>query len=77
MSKMRAPRVLGGGLAKYLVKPYDFAKLVEALKEAHQFRMQKKFENNLKRMEAIQKMFIHQSPPGFLREMAKLDDNRK
>jgi len=65
------------GAFKYLEKPYDFEKLVEALKEAYQARLQKKFESNLKRMEAIQKMSMHQSPLGLLREMAKLDDNRK
>jgi DNA-binding NtrC family response regulator len=65
------------GAFKYLEKPYDFDKLVDALKEAYQARMQKKFESNVKRMEAIQKMSMHQSPLGLLREMAKLDDNRK
>ena len=65
------------GAFKYLEKPYDIDKLVEALKEAYQARLQKKFESNLKRMEAIQKMSMHQSPLGLLREMAKLDDNRK
>ena len=65
------------GAFKYLEKPYDTDKLVEALKEAYQARLQKKFESNLKRMEAIQKMSMHQSPLGLLREMAKLDDGRK
>jgi DNA-binding NtrC family response regulator len=32
------------GAFKYLEKPYDFDKLVGALKEAYQARMQKKFE---------------------------------
>ncbi|WP_372683027.1 response regulator [Desulfosarcina sp.] len=65
------------GAFKYLEKPCDTNKLVEALKEAYQARLQKKFESNLKRMEAIQKMSMNQSPLGLLREMAKLDDNRK
>ena len=65
------------GAFKYLEKPCDTSKLVEALKEAYQARLQKKFESNLKRMEAIQKMSMNQSPLGLLREMAKLDDNRK
>jgi DNA-binding NtrC family response regulator len=65
------------GAFKYLEKPYDFEKLAEALREAYQARMQKKFVSNQKRMEAIQKISMHQSPLGLLREMAQLDDGRK
>jgi DNA-binding NtrC family response regulator len=65
------------GAFKYLEKPYDFDKLVEALKEAYHTRLQKKFESNEKRMAAIQKISLHQSPLGLLREMAQLDDARK
>lgn len=65
------------GAFKYLEKPYDFDKLVEALQQAYQARMEKKFESNQKRMEAIQKISMGNSPLGLLREMAKLDDGRK
>jgi len=65
------------GAFKYLEKPYNFDKLVEAVKEAYQARLEKKFESSLKRMEAIQKMSVHQSPLGLLREMARLDDGEK
>ena len=65
------------GAFKYLEKPYDFDKLVEALKEAYQARLQKKFDSNLKRMEAIQKLSLHQSPLGLLKALARLDDDRK
>lgn len=65
------------GAFKYLEKPYDFEKLVEVLKEAYQARLHKKFESSVKRMEAIQRLSLHQSPLGLLREMAKLDDDRK
>jgi DNA-binding NtrC family response regulator len=65
------------GAFKYLEKPYDFDKLVAVLKDAYQTRMQKKFESSQKRMEAIQKISLHQSPLGLLREMAQLDDGRK
>lgn len=65
------------GAFKYLEKPYDFDKLVEALKEAYQARMHKKFENNEKRMAAIQKLSLQQSPLGLLRAMAQLDDGEK
>lgn len=65
------------GAFKYLEKPYDFDKLVESLKEAYHARMTRKFEQNQKRMEAIQKLSTHQSPLGLLRELARLDDGRK
>jgi DNA-binding NtrC family response regulator len=65
------------GAFKFLEKPYDFDRLVEALKDAYQARIEKKFESNRKRMEMIQQLSIHQSPLGLLREMAQLDDARK
>ncbi len=65
------------GAFKYLEKPYDFDKLVDALKEAYQARMHKKFESNQKRMDAIQKLAMHQSPLGLLKAMARLDDGEK
>lgn len=65
------------GAFKYLEKPYDFDKLVGALKEAYQARMQKKFEHNQKRMEAIQKLSMNQSPLGLLKAMAQFDDDEK
>jgi DNA-binding NtrC family response regulator len=65
------------GAFKYLEKPYDFDKLVEALKEAYHARLEKKFESNQKRMEAIQKLSLQQSPLGLLKALAKLDDAEK
>jgi DNA-binding NtrC family response regulator len=65
------------GAFKYLEKPYDFDKLVVALKEAYQERMRKKFEKNEKRMEAIQKLSLHQSPLGLLKSLAQFDDGEK
>lgn len=65
------------GAFKYLEKPYDFDKLVESLKEAYHARMKKKFERNQKRMEAIQKLSLHQSPLGLLKALAQLDDDEK
>jgi DNA-binding NtrC family response regulator len=65
------------GAFKYLEKPYDFDRLVDALKEAYHARLQKKFESNQKRMDAIQKLSMHQSPLGLLRALVQLDDARK
>jgi len=65
------------GAFKYLEKPYDFDKLIEVLKDAYHLRMQKKFENNAKRMDAIQALSMGQSPLGILKALAKLDDGNK
>ena len=65
------------GAFKYLEKPYDFDKLVDALKEAYQARMQRKFERNQARMEKLQKLSMQLSPLGLLKEMARLDDGEK
>ncbi len=65
------------GAFKYLEKPYDFDKLVEALKEAYEARITKKLEHSQKRMDAIQKLSLSQGPLGILKELAALDDGRK
>ena len=65
------------GAFKYLEKPYDFEKLVEVIKEAYEARLKKKFENNQKRVEEIQKLSISTSPLGLLRALARLDDEKK
>ena len=65
------------GAFQYLEKPYDFDKLIEVLKDAYHVRMQKKFETNANRMEAIQRLSMGQSPLGILKELAKLDDGLK
>ena len=65
------------GAFKYLEKPYDFENLVEAIQEAYEARLKKKFEHNQKRMEEIQKLSIGSSPLGLLRALARLDDKEK
>lgn len=65
------------GAFKYLEKPYDFDKLVAAIKDAYQARLHKKFDSNQKRMDAIQQLSLHQSPLGILKALARLDDSEK
>ena len=65
------------GAFKYLEKPYDFEKLVEAIKEAYGVRLKKKFEHNQKRIEEIQKITLYESPLGILKALARLDDKDK
>ncbi len=65
------------GAFKFLEKPYDFDKLVDALKDAYTARMQIKYERDQKRMKEIQQLAMGQSPLGLLRKMARLDDGEK
>jgi DNA-binding NtrC family response regulator len=65
------------GAFKYLEKPYDFEKLVEAIEEAYEARLRKKFEHNKEHMEKIQKLSLRESPKGLLRALAHLDDDEK
>ena len=41
------------GAFNYIEKPYDFEKLIEAIKEAYRARLKTKFEHDKKRMEEI------------------------
>jgi len=65
------------GAFKYLEKPYAFEKLVEAIKEAYEARLQRKFAHNTKRNKEIQKLSIGSSPLGILKALASLDDEEK
>jgi DNA-binding NtrC family response regulator len=65
------------GAIDYLEKPFEFDKLVEAIKNAYEERMKKKFEHSAKRIEEIQKLSIRESPFGILKALAKMDDGEK
>jgi DNA-binding NtrC family response regulator len=65
------------GAFKFLEKPYDFEKLAEAIKEAYEARLKKKFEHNKKRMEEIQKLSMRESTLGLLQALARLDNDEK
>ena len=65
------------GAFKYLEKPYNFEKLVAAIKEAYETRLKKKFEHNKEHMEKIQKLSFRESPLGLLRALSHLDDDEK
>ena len=65
------------GAFDYLEKPFDFDKLIEAIKEAYSSRLKKKFENNAKRIQEIQKLSMRESPLGLLRALAKMDNDEK
>ncbi len=65
------------GAFQYLEKPYAFEKLVEAIKDAYEARLKRKFENNMKRYKEIQKLSISSTPLGILKALARLDDEEK
>lgn len=65
------------GAFSYLPKPYELDRLIDLLKEAYQVRLQNKFENDLVRMEKIQRIALGDSPLGILRRLKELDDEEK
>jgi DNA-binding NtrC family response regulator len=66
------------GAFDYLEKPYDFEKLVEAIKEAYEARLKKKFEHNQERIARIQtELSLSASPVGILQALARLDNEEK
>jgi DNA-binding NtrC family response regulator len=65
------------GAYGYLPKPYELERLIDLLKEAYQARMQKKFEQDEKRMEMIRKIAVGDSALGIMRRLRELDDGEK
>lgn len=65
------------GAYGYLPKPYELDQLIDLLKEAYQARIQKKFEQDEKRMEKIHKIATGDSPLGIMRRLRELDDEEK
>ena len=65
------------GAYAYLPKPYELDRLIDLLKEAYQVRLQKKFENDQKRMEMITKIATGDSALGIMRRLRELDDEEK
>jgi DNA-binding NtrC family response regulator len=65
------------GAFKFLEKPYDFEKLVDALKEAYTARMNKKYEHDENLMKEIQTLAMDQPPMELLKALARLDDSEK
>ncbi len=65
------------GAYKVLEKPCDFNKLVDAIKEAYERRLKKKFEHDQSRINEIEALAIGQSPLGILKKLAKMDKEGK
>lgn len=65
------------GAFKILEKPCEFDKLVDAIKEAYEKRLKKKFEHDQIRVKKIEALALGRSPLGILQEMAKFDKDEK
>jgi DNA-binding NtrC family response regulator len=65
------------GAFNYLEKPFEFDKLIEAIRDAYKERLNKKFEHNAKRIDEIQKLSMRKSPLGLLRALAQMDNAEK
>ena len=65
------------GAFNYIEKPYNFEKLIEAIKEAYRARLKTKFEHDKKRMEEINMLSMGSSPMGILRSLIRIDDDEK
>jgi DNA-binding NtrC family response regulator len=65
------------GAYGYLPKPYELEQLIDLLKEAYQVRMQKKFEQDQKRMDMIRRIATGDSALGIMRRLRELDDGEK
>ncbi|WP_299977285.1 response regulator [Desulfobacula sp.] len=65
------------GAFKILEKPCKFDKLVDAIKEAYERRLKKKFEHDQLRIKKIEALALGQSPLGILKELAQMDEAEK
>ena len=65
------------GAFNYLKKPVDFERLVEALKDAYEARLKKKYKYDKNRMEEIRMLSMGSSPLGILKTLIRIDDDEK
>jgi len=65
------------GAFKILEKPCEFSNLVDAIKEAYEKKLKKKFEHDQLRIKKIEALALGQSPLGILKELAKMDKDEK
>ena len=62
------------GAFSYLPKPYELDKLIEALKQAYEARLRKKFAADEERMRRILSAAHAESPLAILRALREVDD---
>ena len=61
------------GATTYLEKPYDFAQLVEAIKEAYTSKLISKYEHQARELKAIDKAAAGSNPVEVLKALKQLD----
>ena len=65
------------GAFDYLPKPYELDNLLDVLNEAYQARLRNKFESDQDRLEKIAQIALGNSPLAILRELRRIDDDKK
>ncbi|MBA3008884.1 MAG: response regulator [Proteobacteria bacterium] len=65
------------GAFKILEKPCDFDTFVDAIRQAYERRMRKKFEHDQLVIQEIQELALGQSPLGILRALSKMEKDEK
>ena len=65
------------GAFGYLPKPHELEDLIQHIKDAYQARLEKKFASDAGRMSRIGDISLSESPLSILRELRKLDDERR
>ena len=65
------------GAFSYLPKPYELDRLIEALKDAYEARLRKKFAADEERMRKILAAAHAESPLTILRSLRDLDDGER
>ncbi len=65
------------GAFSYLPKPYELDKLIETLKDAYTARLKKKFAADAAKVEDIMGAAVGESALGILRQLQRLDDERR
>jgi DNA-binding NtrC family response regulator len=65
------------GAFSYLPKPYELEKLIETLKDAYHERLRKKFASDQARLGQIVAAATGESALGVLRQLRRLDDERR
>jgi DNA-binding NtrC family response regulator len=65
------------GAFSYLPKPYEIDKLIETLKDAYEARLRKKFAADEAKIGDIVNAAMGESALGILRQLQRLDDERR
>lgn len=65
------------GAFGYLPKPYELDRLIEILKDAYQYRLERKFAEDRTRIDRLLESAVGESPLGILRRLREIDTAEK